>query len=455
MHVAAVVLLTTSAEADTPANCSYEDIRGTWIFQVGSSQEKGSQDWNCSASTAFAVQYQVKIHLAYPDIATDEFNNKGFWTLIYNQGFEVVVAGRKYFGFSAFKEKSSLCNVINPGWAHDVLGNDLSCFKGQKEGSIIKRSRRINRDPTLRFEYSINSEELVESINKVHKSWTAKRYKQFESLSREDFVRMAGGKRTQGIRAPHLAHATVNGQKNLRASFPRAFDWRNVNGENFVSPVRNQAQCGSCYAFTAMGMAESRYRILTNNTMQPVFSPQDIVECSIYSQGCEGGFGYLVGGKYAEDFGLVKEKCNPYKGIDGKCSTDKKCARYRMTDYKYVGGFYGGCNEMAMMEAIYNRGPVAVGFEVYNDFFNYKSGVYHHNPKLNQAPFQPFELTNHAVLIVGWGEVSSPVPDKYWIVKNSWGADWGMDGYFWIRRGTDECGIESLAMEATPIIRFD
>ena len=106
-----------------------------------------------------------------------------------------------------------------------------------------------------------------------------------------------------------------------------------------------------------------------------------------------------------------------------------------------------------MMEAIYNRGPVAVGFMVYGDFMSYKSGVYHH--VFENHPFEPFELTNHAVLVVGWGEVTSPSPDRYWIVKNSWGTGWGMDGYFWIRRGSDECGIESMAVEATPIFRFN
>ena len=70
---------------------------------------------------------------------------------------------------------------------------------------------------------------------------------------------------------------------------PLAFDWRNVDGVNYVSPIRNQKGCGSCYAFGTMAMFEARSRIKSNNSLQYVLAPQDIVSCSEYSQGCEGG----------------------------------------------------------------------------------------------------------------------------------------------------------------------
>lgn len=94
------------------------------------------------------------------------------------------------------------------------------------------------------------------------------------------------------------------------------------------------------------------------------------------------------------------------------------------------------------------RGPMAVAFEVYSDFMLYKEGIYHHTGL--QDDFNPFELTNHAVLLVGYG-TDPESGEKFWIVKNSWGTSWGEDGYFRIRRGTDECAIESIAVSATPI----
>jgi len=145
----------------------------------------------------------------------------------------------------------------------------------------------------------------------------------------------------------------------------------------------------------------------------------------------------------------VAEKCNPYTGIGGSCSTSEKCPRLYATAYEYVGGYYGGCNEYLMMLALYKNGPLAVSFEVYEDFMQYSGGIYRHTGLLDK--FNPFELTNHAVLLVGYGvDKSSGV--KYWIVKNSWGTTWGEQGYFRILRGSDECAIESIAVQSFPIL---
>lgn len=178
---------------------------------------------------------------------------------------------------------------------------------------------------------------------------------------------------------------------------PDSFDWRNFNGINYVSPIRNQGSCGSCYAFGSMGMTEARLRILSNNTVQTVYSTQDIVECSQYSQGCDGGFPYLVAGKYAEDFGLVDESCNPYTGRDGQCHTKQSCEKHYSTAYHYIGGFYGACNEAWMRIELVKNGPIAVSFEVYDDFMNYQGGIYHHTGMRDEQNFKfnPFELTNH------------------------------------------------------------
>jgi cathepsin C len=127
---------------------------------------------------------------------------------------------------------------------------------------------------------------------------------------------------------------------------PASFDWRNINGVNFVSPIRDQGDCGSCYAFASMAMNEARIRIKTNNTQQPILSPQDIIECSKYSQGCQGGFTYLISGKYGEDFGFVEESCNPYLDKEEVCKTSQKCKRHYSTNYHFVGGFYGVCTRI-------------------------------------------------------------------------------------------------------------
>ena len=126
--------LIATAVADTPANCSYDEIVGTWDFHVGSAGHD-----NTLECLNYYVEKKVKVILSFPDVATDEQGNKGFWTLIYNQGFEVVLNGRKYFAFSLYKQDNktvtSLCHSTFPGWSHDLQGNDWACYYGTKEKS--------------------------------------------------------------------------------------------------------------------------------------------------------------------------------------------------------------------------------------------------------------------------------------------------------------------------------
>ncbi|XP_021941871.1 dipeptidyl peptidase 1-like [Zootermopsis nevadensis] len=258
-------------------------------------------------------------------------------------------------------------------------------------------------------------------------------------------LRICGGKRSWLPHPVSTARPSAALQA-MAASLPPDFDWRNVNGINFVSPVRNQGACGSCYAFSSMGMLESRLRVQTNNTLQVQLSPQDVVSCSQLSQGCDGGFPYLVAGKYAKEFGAVEEKCNPYVGGGGSC-TGRTCLKHYTASYGYVGGYYGACNEELMRFELVHGGPISVSFEVYPDFQNYEGGIYHHT---GLGEFNRFEIVNHAVLLVGYG-ANETTGEKFWIVKNSWGKGWGENGFFRIRRGTDEVGIESTAVHVTPI----
>jgi len=92
------------------------------------------------------------------------------------------------------------------------------------------------------------------------------------------------------------------------------------------------------------------------------------------------GFPYLIS-KYAKDFGLVDEQCFPYEAQDAPCH-EQACPRQFGTGYHYVGGFYGACNEVLMRLELLKNGPIAVSFEVYSDFKNYKGGIYHHTGEL-------------------------------------------------------------------------
>ncbi|XP_041360896.1 dipeptidyl peptidase 1-like [Gigantopelta aegis] len=438
-----------SVRADTFANCSYEQIVGTWTFLMG--PDNNDNTINCSIPFQEVTTYTLTLY--FPDIAVDTAGNQGFWTLIYNQGFEVVINNKKFFAFSFYAENPkpyvSVCNETFPGWSHNIDGHNWACYSARKISKSPNSPlvfKETNRHTWKYGRKYIPNVEFINDINKEQKLWRADLYWEYRHWSNADLLQRAGGFRS-GRAFPKTAPVTSS-QEKVAASLPKEFDWRDVNGVSFVSPVRDQGSCGSCYAFGSMAMYEARQRIVTNNTVQLVFSTQDVVSCSQYSQGCEGGFPYLVAGKYGQDFGLIEDSCFPYSARDEPCKMSQ-CRRYYTRDYYYVGGFYGACNEALMRIELVKNGPIAVSFEVYPDFPSYKGGIYIHTKLADR--FNPWEITNHVVLIVGYGrDLKSGVP--FWIVKNSWGNKWGEDGYFRIRRGTDECSMESMAVGITPIL---
>ena len=131
----------------------------------------------------------------------------------------------------------------------------------------------------------------------------------------------------------------------------------------------------------------------------------------------------------------------------------KSSKKYTVSRYEYLGGYYGATSELLMMKEIRARGPIPGNMVVPWSFSYYKNGVYSHgdlikNNKLNTfskvTMFEKnifWESVEHSILIVGWGEEDGV---KYWICMNSWGSNWGEDGFFKILRGVDECHIESM-----------
>ena len=204
---------------------------------------------------------------------------------------------------------------------------------GKKEEKCLPKYHEVGVSMSSQQQVYTQSQQDAEDINSRQSSWRAGVYPHLNLQHMKDILNMRGGQRSVLYSTPRqkgsVQHRLLRRNKterNIKTYLPLSWDWRDVQGINYVSDVRNQGGCGSCYAFSSMGMLEARVKILTNNTVSPVFSTQDIVSCSLLSQGCEGGFPYLVAGRYSKDYGVVAEDCNPYVGKDGACST-KNCVK--------------------------------------------------------------------------------------------------------------------------------
>jgi len=238
------------------------------------------------------------------------------------------------------------------------------------------------------------------------------------------------------------------------STMPKEFDWSNSSAQDFLEPVMDQADCGSCYAASSVRMLTARHKISMNNTDLLPWSISFPLHCSEYNQGCKGGYGFLLS-KWSSDVGLLPATCMRYNTAGScklECNLDTLPGkRYRVANHRYVGSFYGKANARLIQEELYRNGPLAIGLEPDDDFMFYSEGVYKSSKKSSRtnltAPIE-WEQVDHGVLLVGWGEEDG---QPYWRVQNSWGPDWGEDGFFKIARGVDEAAVESMA-EAADVV---
>jgi len=308
------------------------------------------------------------------------------------------------------------------------------------------------------------SQELIDHINAQKTTWKAGHSKRFEGVSIETIKGMMGVK---GLELP-LGLPIVDPRTEAKIDLPDNFDgrdqWKNCPS---LKEVRDQAACGSCWAFGAVEAMTDRICIQSQGAKNFHISAQDLVSCcKTCGMGCNGGYptmawrywvthGLVTGSQYVDHSG-----CRPYEvppcdhHVNG---TLKPCGDIVKTpackseciagysipyeqDKHYGAKSYGVANdEEAIRQEIFTNGPVEAGYTVYEDFLSYKSGVYQHvSGKM---------LGGHAVKILGWGTESGT---PYWLVANSWNTEWGDGGFFKILRGKNECGIERQIVAGMP-----
>jgi len=310
----------------------------------------------------------------------------------------------------------------------------------------------------------ILSEKFIERINAKNSTWTAGR--NFHPETSSSYLRgLMGVHPSAHLFMPPVKESLQGSDPDIPESFDPREQWPDCPT---IKEIRDQGGCGSCWAFGAVTAMSDRICIHSKGERQEHVSSENLLSCC-YSCGfgCNGGFpgaawsywarkGLVTGGQYGSGQG-----CQPYvikpcehhvNGTRGPCEeggSTPKCHRtcdnpsYTVSyekDKTFGQKGYSIRNDVKQIQIeLMTNGPTEAAFTVFEDFPNYKSGVYQHT---SGKP-----LGGHAIRLLGWG-VENGTP--YWLVANSWNYDWGDNGTFKILRGSDHCGIESGVVAGLP-----
>jgi len=267
---------------------------------------------------------------------------------------------------------------------------------------------------------------FIEQFNKQGNHTFTVAMNKFGDLTTKEFSKLYKGLKSVAPK-PKMHNEIVVASPNL----PASVDWRTKGA---VTGIKNQGQCGSCWSFSTTGSTEGAH-VLQAKLALVGLSEQNLVDCSQAegNEGCNGGlmddaFQYII-----KNNGIDSEASYPYTAETGTCHFNAANVAAHLVSYQDVTAE----SEPALTTAVAERGPVSVAIDASHSSFQfYSGGVYY------EAECSTTQL-DHGVLAVGYGVSGA---SDYYIVKNSWGTDWGMSGYIWMSRNkSNNCGIATMS----------
>jgi len=274
-----------------------------------------------------------------------------------------------------------------------------------------------------RFNVWKSNFDYVRLANKQNLTYTLA-VNHFADLTNREFNTMYKGL-LKIHRMPMLAHTLVTPQ------LPASVDWRT---RGVVTGVKNQGQCGSCWSFSSTGSMEGAHALKTGSLVS--LSEQNLVDCSTAqgNMGCQGGlmdyaFQYVIA-----NHGIDTEQSYPYTATGpNQCQFSPSNVGATISSYQDVPSG----SEASLQNSVANVGPVSVAIDASHQSFQFYSGGVYNEPACSSTQL------DHGVLSVGYGTYQG---SDYWLVKNSWGAGWGLSGYIMMSRNNgNQCGIATAA----------
>ncbi|XP_072449702.1 cathepsin L2-like [Chiloscyllium punctatum] len=314
----------------------------------------------------------------------------------------------------ALASRSPFDPTLDDGW------NNWKSFHNKQYEEHEKDYRRLVWEDNRRY---IEQHNLEHAMGKH--TFTVG-MNQFGDLTFDEFRHLLSASSIND--AEKISSKVFTAQQNIQ--LPSTVDWR---PKGYVTSVKDQGQCGSCWAFSTTGVLEGQVFNKTGKLIS--LSEQYLMDCSraVGNAGCKGG-SVLAGFLFIKEKGITSEQSYPYTAKDGNCTFNQNDI---VATCKGVQQIPSG-SEVDLAAAVATVGPISAGIDAeHRSFMLYKSGIFY-EPRCSTTKL------DHGILVVGYGTENQK---PFWIVKNSWGASWGNRGYVHMAKDLDNnCGIASNAV---------